>query len=95
MGDILGGLPPLNVGVTGLLALVFLLMLTGKIPTLRELRDSQDRERRAMELADKWQAVATEQGMTLSRLLDYAETTDHALTEIQSVLRVPGERAEP
>lgn len=92
MSEMLAGIPPLNIGVAGLLTLVFLLMLTGKIPTLRELRDSQAREQRAMELAEKWQKVATEHGMTLLRIVEGLETANYALTEIQTAVTPHGER---
>jgi hypothetical protein len=87
---LLGGIPPVNVGLGGLVLILVLLWATGKIPTLRELRDSQRREERAMALAETWQKVATEHGMTLEKhtaaleqLLTYAETTHHVVTEIQ------------
>lgn len=95
MGDLLGEIGVLPTSAGALLALVVILMLTGKIPTLRELRDSQRREERAMALAEKWQKVATEQGMTLHRLLDYAETANHALTEISAVVVHAPEEPEP
>jgi hypothetical protein len=92
VGEILAGIPPLNIGAGGLIVLMVILFATGKIPTLRELRDSQAREQRAMELAEKWQQVATEQGMTLNRLLDAVETTNHIVTAIQAGLaHSPGE----
>lgn len=89
MGD-LAALPLTGISAGALVGLIVLLMLVGKIPTLRELRDSQRREERAMALAEKWQQVATEHGMTLEKhttalekLLTYAETTQHVVTEIQ------------
>ena len=94
VGELVSEIGFLPTSAGGVLVLVFVLMLFGKIPTLRELRDSQAREERAMALAEKWQAVATEHGMTLSRILDYAETTNHALTEIQAALRATAEPGE-
>ena len=87
--DFLADIPPLNIGAGGLVVLMVILFATGKIPTLRELRDSQERERRAMDLADKWQKVATEQGMTLHQILDAVETIDATVTAIQSGLNRP------
>lgn len=90
MSGLLAGLPLGQISAGALVALIVLLMLLGKIPTLRELRDSQRREERAMALAEKWQQVATEHGMTLEKLtatteqlLTYAETTQHVVTAIQ------------
>jgi citrate synthase len=93
MGDALSSVPVGGIGAGSLVALVVLLMLTGKIPTLRELRDSQRREQRAMDLAEKWQQVATEHGMTLHQILDGLEVANHAMTEIQAALRRPEEKA--
>lgn len=83
----LDGLPIGQISAGALVGIFFLLVFIGRIPTLRELRDSQARERRAMDLAEKWQQVATEHGMTLSRILDYAETTNHVLSEWQAAMR--------
>lgn len=84
--DFLADIPPLNIGAGGLIVLMVILFATGKIPTLRELRDSQERERRAIDLADKWQRVATEQGMTLHQILNAVETIDATVTAIQAGL---------
>lgn len=95
MGDVLGDIGVLPTSAGALLALVVILMLTGKIPTLRELRDSQHREERAMALAEKWQKVATEHGMTLHQILDGLDVANHALTEISASLPDSSRSAEP
>lgn len=86
VGDFLGGLPPLNIGAGALVTLIVVLILSGKLVTLRELRDSQAQRDKAMALAEKYQQVSTEQGMTLNRLLDAVETTNQIVTEIQAGL---------
>ncbi len=91
VGELLGG-PPLNIGAGALVTLIVLLVLTGRLVTLRELRDAQQQRDKAMELAETWQKVATEHGMTLVRILDYAETSNHALTEISAVVVRPPEK---
>ena len=85
MGGILDGLPIGSLGPWSLLAIIVLLFALGKIPTLRELRDSQRREQRALELADKWQKVATEHGMTLEK---HTETLEKLLDNDESILYV-------
>lgn len=92
--DWLSSLPTGQITAGALVALIVLLILRGNLVPRQNLIDSQAREARAMDLADKWQKVATEQGMTLHRLLDYAEAADHAISEIQAVLLRPrGEEA--
>lgn len=78
----LSGLP-LDLGPWALLGIFVLLVLTGAIPTRRELRDSQDREQKAMDLADKWQKVATEHGMVLNQILDSVEAINAVVSAIQ------------
>lgn len=90
MAEVVGALPLLNVGAGGLLALWVLLVMLGKIPSPAAYRDvvaDRDHYRAA---SDRWQEVALKQGVTLERLLSLAETSAHALTEIQAA----GERAD-
>lgn len=84
--ELLGSLPG-DLGPWALLGIFVLLVLTGALPTRRELRDSQAREAKAMELAEKWQKVATEHGMTLNQVLDAVETINIVVTAIQMGLR--------
>lgn len=89
MGDLLSGIPPLQISAGALLVLVVVLILTGKLVTLRQLRDVQEQRDKAMDLADKWQKVATEAGMTSSKILDGVETITDIVTAIQSGLIRP------
>lgn len=104
--DILGELPPLDIGLTGIVTLIVLLIISGVMPTPkahrealaqrdRVIEDALAQRDKAMDLATTWQKVATEHGMTLIRLLDYAETANHALTSIQGAVqpRPAGEQA--
>lgn len=99
MGELVGQIGVLPTTAGGILALFCILILTGQVPTRRELRDANEREKRAleremkaMELANAWQQVASQHGMTLVRLIEYAEAADHALTAIQQVVeRTAGE----
>lgn len=89
----LGGLGQVSAGT--FVAVILLLMLFGKIPTLRELRDTQaDR--------DKWEAAAgdllkavTQYGMTLEKLLAYAETAQTILHTLQNLAERSVEREDP
>ena len=89
MEGFLTDLPVLDVGAGGLVALIVLLILSGRLVTVRELRDTQAQRDKAMVLAETWQKVATEHGMTLARILDTAEASNHALTEISAVIKHP------
>lgn len=90
MGDLVPSLPVGQISAGAIVALVVLLILTGwLIPrwVLRQVNADRDYWRAS---ADTWQKVATEHGMTLEkhtatleRLLTYAETTQHVVTEIQ------------
>lgn len=85
MNSFLAGIPLGQISAGALVGLFFLLMFLGRIPTLRELRDSQKREERAMELAEGWQRVATEHGMTLEK---HTATLEKLLTNDDAILHV-------
>lgn len=98
MGALIAEIGVLPTSAGGVLVIIFLLFATGRIPTLRELRDSQEREARAlereakaMELANKWQSVAEQHGMTLTRILDTTEDIHHIVGAIQTGLSQGGE----
>lgn len=95
MGDVLSGVGVLPTSAGALLALFCVLVLTGKVPTLRELRDAQERAAKWESIAVEWQAVATKLGMSVERLLVLAETSNHALVEIQAALHRHGEQEDP
>lgn len=84
MGDLFAGLPPLQVGAGALLGVVILLILTGKLVPQSVAKDALDQRDKALELADKYQGVITEQGMTLHTVLEAVETMNHTLTAIQA-----------
>ena len=92
MGELIGEIGVLPTSAGAVITVIVLAVVFGKIPTLRELRDSQEREKRAMTLAENWQKVATEHGMILAQILDGLEVANHALTEIQ---RHGSEKATP
>lgn len=86
MGDLLAGLPIGQIGAGTLVGLVVLLILTGKLVPQSVAKDALDQRDKALALADKYQAVITEQGMTLHNVLDAVETTNHVVAAIQAGL---------
>lgn len=89
MGE-LADLTITQVSAGALLAVVVLLILTGRLVTRRQLTDTQADRDYWRQTADTQQRISTEHGMTLEKLtatteklLTYAETTQHVVTEIQ------------
>lgn len=82
MTDLLTGLPA-DLGPWAVLGIFVILVLTGAIPTRRELRDTQADRDHWRTAADRWQEVATKQGMTLERLLEKDETILSLLAALQ------------
>lgn len=90
MGTLVPALSIGQVSAGALVALIVLFILTGwLIPrwVLRQVSADRDYWRAS---ADTWQKVATEHGMTLEKhtatlekLLTYAETTHHIVSELQ------------
>lgn len=91
MGDILSNLPVGNLSAGVLVALIVLLILTGRLVPRRQLMDAQADRDYWRTAHDTQQQVTLKQGMTLERLLVLAETSTHALQEIQAA----GARGEP
>lgn len=82
MVESLTGLPP-SLGPAALLGIAVLLVLTGAIPTRRELRDTRADRDHYREAVDTLHGAVLKQGVTLERLLEYAETANHALEGLQ------------
>jgi hypothetical protein len=76
------GLPVGQISAGALVALIVLLILAGRLVTRAQLRDVQANADKWESSATKWQEVATKHGMTLDRLITYAETNDHMLREL-------------
>lgn len=79
-------LPLGQIGAGGLVALVVLLVLTGRLVTRRQLQDVQADRDYWRTAHDTQLQVTLKQGMSLERLLVHAETTTHALQEIQNAV---------
>lgn len=99
MEELLGGLPVGQLGLLGalvltpwaLLAFVVRRIVTGDLVARQALLDVQADRDYWRAATDSLQGVTAKQGMTQERLLEYAETANHALTEISNVvLRSPG-----
>lgn len=86
MGNLLDGLPALgDISLSGFAILVCLLIVTGGIPTRRELRDTRADRDRWQASADTWQQVATQHGMTLER---HTETLEKLIGGQGAILHV-------
>ena len=92
MGDLLAGLPLGQIGAGTLLAIVVLLILTGRLVPQSVARDALEQRDKALELADAHQKVSTEQGMTLHQILDAVEKTTEIVTAIQNGLSQPASK---
>lgn len=85
---------PVATWPVALLAIVFLAMLFGKIPTLRELRNSREDGQKWQNNALKQQEINGELKSILTELLSLARTSDHALREIQTMGRRAAQNEE-
>jgi hypothetical protein len=89
LSAVLDGLPVGQISAGALVGIIVLLVLVGRLVPRQQLLDSQAREERAMGLAEKWQAVATEHGMTLHQILDAVEDINEIVAAIQVGLARP------
>lgn len=93
MGDALSSLPVGQIGAGSLVGLIVLLILNGRLVTRQTVVDLRADRDRWMSIAETWQGVATQQGVTqtqqsqtLAELIEFAKTANHALTEIQATV---------
>lgn len=92
MVDLLGGIPPLNIGAAGLVTLIVILILAGKLVPVSVLRDALDQRDKALALAETQQKVSTELGMAQHQILDAVERTTDIVTAIQAGLQAGNNR---
>lgn len=85
MLDPLSALPVTSWGAGGLLALCVLLILTGRLVPRQQMLDLREDRDKWKATADDLLAAHHELGMSVEKLLTLAETTHHALTEIQEL----------
>ena len=85
MGDLLSGLPVGQFSAGALVAIIVVLILRGSLVPRQQLLDTQADRDKWREAAEKWQLTATQLGMSMEKLLIYAETTNHALVDIREL----------
>jgi hypothetical protein len=76
-------LPLGQVSAGALVALIVLLILRGWLVPRRQLLDVMEDRDKWRSSSEEWQKSATALGMSVEKLVSLAETTNHALTEIQ------------
>ena len=95
MADVLSGLPVGQISAGALVALIALLILTGRLVPRQQIVDKQADCDKWREAAEKWQLVATESGMTLEKILAGVELTTHAIVDIRELaIRTEREREQ-
>jgi hypothetical protein len=83
--DPLVGLPLGQFSAGALVGLVVLLILMGRLVPRQSLLDMREDRDKWRATAEDWQRAATQLGMSMEKLLVLAETTNHALHEIQEL----------
>jgi hypothetical protein len=83
--DPLVGLPLGQFSAGALVGLVVLLILMGRLVPRQSLLDMREDRDKWRTTAEDWQRAATQLGMSMEKLLVLAETTNHALHEIQEL----------
>jgi hypothetical protein len=89
---VLDSLPVGQLSAGALVALIVLLILTGRLVTRQQLRDTQANCDQWRSAAENWQKAHYEVGMAVTKLTAAVEASDHALSEIQRGL---AERERP
>ena len=89
MSGLLEGLPLGQIGAGGLLAIVVLLVLTGRLVPRSVLQDKAADCESWKQTANDAVKAATELGMAVEKLHTLASTTNYALNEITEALTRP------
>lgn len=84
LGDLLGGIALGDVGLSGLVILFVLAILTGKLVPKSTLDNERENSKTWREVATTQQAINGEHSASLSELLSSSRATTHALQEIQA-----------
>lgn len=90
LGDLLSGLPVGQLGAGGLLVIVVLTIITGRLVPRQGLMDLREDRDKWQQSATDWQKAHLELGMAFERQLIQGEAVLHALEEIQDALTRPG-----
>lgn len=94
LSDLLGGVALGDVGLSGIVILVVLMILTDRLVTRKRLEEAREESRAWRTSAETKDAVNAEHWSALSELLSLARTSAHALQEIQAVKRAREELGE-
>lgn len=86
MGELVGQFGLLPTTAAGALLFIALLVIVGVYPTPGELRRTRADRDHYRQAADELAAAVLKQGITLERLLEYAETSEYALREITAAV---------
>lgn len=86
------GLPVIDLGATALLAIVFLLVVTGRLLPRRTVDDTVNNLK---EERDHWRTAAEERSSQLSELLAATDTSTKLIEALTDVANVHKERQEP
>jgi hypothetical protein len=94
VGQLIGEIGVLPTSAGAIVTLVCLLIIFGIIPSPGQYRDVKADRDKWRESAEKWQATATQLGMSMEKLLVYAETTNHAMVDIRELAQRRTSEAE-
>lgn len=85
MGELISQVGVLPTSAGAIVTIVCLLIIFGVLPSPGQHKDVKADRDKWRESAEKWQLAATQLGMSVEKLLIYAETTNHAITDIRDM----------
>lgn len=88
LADLLGGVPLGDIGLSGVVILIVLMILTDKLVTRKRLEEAREDAKTYRAAAETKDAVNAELMGAVKELLSLARATHYALTEIQSLGQV-------
>lgn len=95
LNDLLGGIALGDIGLSGIVILVILMILTDRLVTRKRLQEAREDAKAWRTSAETQQAINGELKAAVLEILPLARATNHALTSIQSLGRAafqpPGE----
>lgn len=95
LNDLLGGIALGDIGLSGIVILIILMILTDRLVTRKRLQEAREDARAWRTSAETQQAINGELKAAVLEILPLARATNHALTSIQSLGRAafqpPGE----
>lgn len=94
LSELLGGVALGDVGLSGIVILVVLMILTDRLVTRKRLEESREEAAAWRTSAETKDAVNAEHWSALQELLALARTSAHALQEIQAVKKAREEMSQ-